>query len=192
MSAAAKSARLSPHGRSSSIRRRRSSSTARIMRSSTSVRTRSGLSSTTSSAARRCPASTKSRCAVLARAGADRGDRSRNFGRTVEALRRFRAIADAMGVSRIDATATEAIRRATNGPELVALINAETGLDIRVLSGAEGGALRRARRHLRLLPARRPRRRHGRRQPGGGRGARRPCRRPLGEPAARRPCRSRR
>lgn len=60
-----------------------------------------------------------------------------NFGRTVEALRRFRAIADAMGVGRIDVTATEAIRRATNGPELVALIAAETGLVIRVLSGAE-------------------------------------------------------
>ncbi|MCW6507521.1 Ppx/GppA family phosphatase [Lichenifustis flavocetrariae] len=60
-----------------------------------------------------------------------------NFGRTVEALRRFRAIADAMGVSRTDVIATEAIRRATNGPELVRLIEAETGLKIRVLSGAE-------------------------------------------------------
>ena len=60
-----------------------------------------------------------------------------NFGRTVEAIRRFRAIADAMGVSRIDTVATEAIRRATNGPELVRLIEAETGLKIRVLSGAE-------------------------------------------------------
>src|SRR6476620_6040167 len=41
------------------------------------------------------------------------------FRRTVEAVRRFRAIADAMGVTRLDATATEAIRRARNGPELV-------------------------------------------------------------------------
>src|ERR1700712_4052705 len=48
-----------------------------------------------------------------------------NFGRTVEALRRFRAIADAMGVTRIDVTATEAIRRAKNGPELAALIDKE-------------------------------------------------------------------
>ena len=60
-----------------------------------------------------------------------------NFGRTVEALRRFRAIADAMGVARIDATATEAMRRASNGPELHQLIERETGLTIRILSGAE-------------------------------------------------------
>lgn len=60
-----------------------------------------------------------------------------HFGRTVEALRRFRAIADAMGVTRIDTTATEAIRRASNGAELAALIEAETGLTVRILSGAE-------------------------------------------------------
>ena len=60
-----------------------------------------------------------------------------NFRRTVEAVRRFRAIADAMGVTRIDATATEATRRAENGPELVAAIAAEARLEVRVLSGAE-------------------------------------------------------
>ncbi|NJM31046.1 MAG: hypothetical protein HC855_13970, partial [Rhizobiales bacterium] len=38
----------------------------------------------------------------------------------MEALRRFRAIAEAMGVSRIDVTATEAVRRAGNGKELAA------------------------------------------------------------------------
>ena len=59
------------------------------------------------------------------------------FHRTVEAMRRFRAIADAMGVSRLDVTATEAIRRAANGPALAARITAETGLDVRILSGAE-------------------------------------------------------
>src|SRR3954467_15072980 len=59
------------------------------------------------------------------------------FRRTVEAVRRFRAIADAMGVVRLDATATEAIRRASNGPELVAAIAAESGVQLRVLSGAE-------------------------------------------------------
>ena len=59
------------------------------------------------------------------------------FRRTVEAVRRFRAIADAMGVTRIDATATEAMRRATNGPELAKAITAESGLPIRILSGAE-------------------------------------------------------
>ena len=51
------------------------------------------------------------------------------FRRTVEAVRRFRAIADAMGVARLDAIATEAIRRATNGPDLVAAIAAESGVE---------------------------------------------------------------
>ena len=50
-----------------------------------------------------------------------------NFRRTIEATRRFRAIAEAMGVTKIVATATEAIRRATNGPELAAAIRKEFG-----------------------------------------------------------------
>ncbi len=70
----------------------------------------------------------------LAQTGAIRPE---NFRRTVEAVRRFRAIADAMGVTRLDATATEAMRRASNGPALAAAITAETGLEIRILSGAE-------------------------------------------------------
>src|SRR6476646_8279665 len=60
-----------------------------------------------------------------------------HFRRAVEAVRRFRAIAEAMGVSRIDAVATEAMRRASNGPMLAAAIEAEAGLKVRVLSGAE-------------------------------------------------------
>jgi exopolyphosphatase/guanosine-5'-triphosphate,3'-diphosphate pyrophosphatase len=59
------------------------------------------------------------------------------FRRTVEALRRFRAIAEAMGVGKLDVTATEAIRRAANGKDLVAAIATETGLTVRTLSGAE-------------------------------------------------------
>ena len=59
------------------------------------------------------------------------------FKRTIEALRRFRAIAQAMGVARIDATATEAIRRASNGRALADAIAAEAGLPVRILSGAE-------------------------------------------------------
>jgi exopolyphosphatase/guanosine-5'-triphosphate,3'-diphosphate pyrophosphatase len=59
------------------------------------------------------------------------------FRRTVEATRRFRAIAEAMGVGKLDVTATEAIRRASNGPALAEAIAAETGLSVRVLSGAE-------------------------------------------------------
>src|SRR5271165_2310508 len=38
-----------------------------------------------------------------------------NFRRTVEATRRFAAIAEAMHVEELDVTATEAIRRAANG-----------------------------------------------------------------------------
>ncbi|MFT4057882.1 MAG: Ppx/GppA phosphatase family protein, partial [Novosphingobium sp.] len=59
------------------------------------------------------------------------------YHRTVEAVRRFRAIADAMGVSRLDATATEAVRRAENGKDLVEAIRQEAGVDVRILSGAE-------------------------------------------------------
>ncbi|MGO9422905.1 Ppx/GppA phosphatase family protein [Roseiarcus sp.] len=59
------------------------------------------------------------------------------FRRTVEAARRFRANAEAMGVAKLDVTATEAIRRATNGKDLVAAIAAEAGLTVRILSGAE-------------------------------------------------------
>src|SRR5271157_4315441 len=59
------------------------------------------------------------------------------FRRTVEATRRFRGIADAMGVSRLDVIATEAIRRAANGPALAAAIGAETGLEVRILPRAE-------------------------------------------------------
>jgi exopolyphosphatase/guanosine-5'-triphosphate,3'-diphosphate pyrophosphatase len=59
------------------------------------------------------------------------------FRRTVEAARRFRAIADAMAVDRIDVLATEATRRASNGGQLVAAIAAEAGLEVRILSGAE-------------------------------------------------------
>src|SRR5262245_44900292 len=59
------------------------------------------------------------------------------FRRTVEATRRFRAIAEVMGVCRIDALATEATRRASNGSRLVATIAKEAGLKVRILSGRE-------------------------------------------------------
>jgi exopolyphosphatase/guanosine-5'-triphosphate,3'-diphosphate pyrophosphatase len=57
--------------------------------------------------------------------------------RTLAAVRRFRAIADAMGVARIDALATEAVRQAGNGGTLTARIAEQTGLNVRVLSGDE-------------------------------------------------------
>jgi exopolyphosphatase/guanosine-5'-triphosphate,3'-diphosphate pyrophosphatase len=70
----------------------------------------------------------------LARTGALASD---GVARTLAALRRFHAIADAMAVARIDTIATEAVRRASNGPALVAAIAAQTGLAVRVLSGDE-------------------------------------------------------
>ncbi len=74
----------------------------------------------------------------LAQTGAIAPD---GFRRTVEAVRRFRAIANAMGVTKIDATGTEAIRRATNGPQLAAAIAEEAGLKVRILDGAEEARL---------------------------------------------------
>lgn len=70
----------------------------------------------------------------LARTGALAPD---GVNRTLAALRRFRAIADAMAVGRVDALATEAVRRASNGADLVARIAEQTSLTVRVLSGAE-------------------------------------------------------
>lgn len=52
-------------------------------------------------------------------------------------IRRFATIAAAMEVKRLDVLATEATRRAANGEELVARIEAETGLATRILSGEE-------------------------------------------------------
>jgi len=56
---------------------------------------------------------------------------------TLHALHRYTAVAEAMGVGRIDIIATEAVRRAENGPDLVAAINKQTGLETHVLSGEE-------------------------------------------------------
>jgi exopolyphosphatase/guanosine-5'-triphosphate,3'-diphosphate pyrophosphatase len=70
----------------------------------------------------------------LAETGAIRPE---NFRRTIEATRRFAAIAEAMHVAELDVTATEAIRRASNGPELAAAIERESGLKVRVLAGEE-------------------------------------------------------
>jgi exopolyphosphatase/guanosine-5'-triphosphate,3'-diphosphate pyrophosphatase len=60
-----------------------------------------------------------------------------SFTRTVAATRRFRAVAEAMDVSAIDVIATEAVRRATNGNQLVAAIAREAGLTVRILTARE-------------------------------------------------------
>jgi len=56
---------------------------------------------------------------------------------TVNAVHRYCAIAQAMLAHRIDILATEAVRRAANGDELVGAIESRTGHAVRILSGAE-------------------------------------------------------
>jgi exopolyphosphatase/guanosine-5'-triphosphate,3'-diphosphate pyrophosphatase len=72
-------------------------------------------------------------------AGLDRtGELSaESFQHAIRAGRRFRAVADAMGVTRIDVIATEAVRKASNGNQLVAALADEAGLATRVLTGRE-------------------------------------------------------
>lgn len=57
--------------------------------------------------------------------------------RTLHAMHRYGAVAQAMEVDRIDIVATEAVRSASNGPALVEAIKDRTGLETHVLSGSE-------------------------------------------------------
>ena len=61
--------------------------------------------------------------------------------RAREALLRMGKIAEGLGVLAVEAVATSAVRRAENGAEFVAAIKAETGIDIRVISGEEEAEL---------------------------------------------------
>jgi len=53
------------------------------------------------------------------------------------ALRRFRVVLESAPPDQLFATATAAVREARDGPDFVARVKAETGLDIRVLSGRQ-------------------------------------------------------
>ncbi|MDT8441919.1 MAG: Ppx/GppA phosphatase family protein [Desulfuromonadales bacterium] len=55
--------------------------------------------------------------------------------RARQALRRMVRIADGLGVEHVEAVATSAVRKATNGAEFIATMRAETGLDIAVIDG---------------------------------------------------------
>lgn len=57
----------------------------------------------------------------------------------VTALRRFKAVLDAARPAAVYVAATAALRDARDGPDFVKLIQRETGLRIRVLSGVEEG-----------------------------------------------------
>jgi len=55
----------------------------------------------------------------------------------IGALRRFKAVLDAARPSEIHTAATAAVRAAEDGPDFVGLVQAETGLKLRVLTGEE-------------------------------------------------------
>ncbi|MGH2649877.1 MAG: hypothetical protein ACRDHK_01525, partial [Actinomycetota bacterium] len=57
--------------------------------------------------------------------------------RTAAALRDFRAIADSAGAGTLIAVATSAVRESENADEFQARIEAESGVDVRVISGDE-------------------------------------------------------
>ena len=59
----------------------------------------------------------------------------------VDAVRRFRALAEGAGAEEIVACATSAIREADNGGELVERLARETGVRVRVISGKEEAEL---------------------------------------------------
>ncbi|MBV8196204.1 MAG: Ppx/GppA family phosphatase [Candidatus Dormibacteraeota bacterium] len=61
--------------------------------------------------------------------------------RTLAALHDFIAVAAGSGADRTIALATAAVREAGNGPEFVARLRQQTGLDIRVISGDEEARL---------------------------------------------------
>ena len=61
--------------------------------------------------------------------------------RAVASVRRLRQLADASGAQEVIAKATSAIRSAANGSELVDRIEAETGVEIEVISGIEEARL---------------------------------------------------
>lgn len=72
-------------------------------------------------------------------AGLDRTGRLSDEGiaHALQGIRRFASIARAMEVEQVHVIATEATRRASNGSDLVAAIEAATGLRVRVLTGEE-------------------------------------------------------
>jgi len=59
----------------------------------------------------------------------------------VEAFRQFRRILDQHHVEKYRATATSAMRDAANGRELIARIGAETGIELKLISGEEEARL---------------------------------------------------
>lgn len=61
--------------------------------------------------------------------------------RAMDALRRFAALAERMGLSDVIAVATAAVREATDGPAFCGQVARETGIELRVASGEEEAKL---------------------------------------------------
>ena len=61
--------------------------------------------------------------------------------RTIDCLKRFRAVAETHGAERIAAIATASVREANNADEFIRTVEEETGLRVEVLSGIEEARL---------------------------------------------------
>lgn len=59
------------------------------------------------------------------------------FARAVDAMSRIRKLIDGLKVMEVEAVATSAVRSASNGEELVAVLTRELGRQIRIISGEE-------------------------------------------------------
>ena len=64
--------------------------------------------------------------------------------RALDALRRFRAIADQLQIGKLDVIATAAAREADDGPEFIKNAEARLGVPVRVLTGEEEARLARS------------------------------------------------
>ena len=82
---------------------------------------------------------------VMARLGAGLGETGRlspeGVKRALKALGRYRAILDGLNVTRIRAVATAAVRKAEDGADFVARVEAETRLKVDVIGGREEAKL---------------------------------------------------
>ncbi len=63
------------------------------------------------------------------------------FARAVDAISRIRKLIDGLKVTEVEAVATSAVRSASNGEELVAVLTRELGREIRAISGDEEAEL---------------------------------------------------
>ncbi|MDD2365496.1 MAG: Ppx/GppA phosphatase family protein [Desulfuromonadaceae bacterium] len=63
------------------------------------------------------------------------------FARAVDAISRIRKLIDGFKVVEVEAVATSAVRGASNGTELISVLNRELGREIRIISGEEEAEL---------------------------------------------------